>query len=460
AGSAGARAARAAVPRVRPARGAAAPARGTGGMLRRRPRAVRLGYGPPHDHRGRAHAPCHRRAQRRGPRAVHAAAAPQRAARRVRRQDGLPAERGRRALVRARRAAARPRSRAGVHAGCRRLEPAARGAPPRPCARRARSRPRAGPAPLVARRGHRGRAAARRQRHAPQDPRGLGRRAAGGEHHRRCGRPRCRARPPPAPRRRRARLRPRRPPPPRRPRPARPPRARRPHARRRTLRLAEHRTGGRGSARGGPIAPGTHGLDRKPIPRPCPRPRPGPQHPMKPAVSLIATVRNEADSIEHFLRSILAQTRAPDEVVIVDGGSRDDTVARILALRARVTAPRIHVLRAPGANISQGRNIAIARATGPIIAVTDAGTALAPDWLEHIVRPLEADAQVAVSAGFFEPAGATRFERCLAVLITPQLPEIEPERFLPSSRSVAFRKEWWLRVGGYPEWLRHCEDLV
>ncbi len=181
---------------------------------------------------------------------------------------------------------------------------------------------------------------------------------------------------------------------------------------------------------------------------------------MKPAVSLIATVRNEADSIEHFLRSILAQTRAPDEVVIVDGGSRDDTVARILALRARVTAPRIHVLRAPGANISQGRNIAIARATGPIIAVTDAGTALAPDWLEHIVRPLEADAQVAVSAGFFEPAGATRFERCLAVLITPQLPEIEPERFLPSSRSVAFRKEWWLRVGGYPEWLRHCEDLV
>jgi len=181
---------------------------------------------------------------------------------------------------------------------------------------------------------------------------------------------------------------------------------------------------------------------------------------MMPVVSLVTTVRDEADSIEGFLRSVLAQTRVPDEVVIVDGGSRDDTVARILALRARVTAPRIHVLRAPGANISQGRNIAIARAAGPIIAVTDAGTELAPDWLERIVRPLEADAQVAVSAGFFEPAGATLFERCLAVLITPQLPEIEPERFLPSSRSVAFRKEWWLRVGGYPEWLRHCEDLV
>lgn len=181
---------------------------------------------------------------------------------------------------------------------------------------------------------------------------------------------------------------------------------------------------------------------------------------MKPAVSLVTTVRDEAASIDGFLRSVLAQTRVPDEVVIVDGGSRDDTVARILALRTRITAPRIHVLRAPGANISQGRNIAIARAAGPIVAVTDAGTELAPDWLECIVRPLETDAQLAVSAGFFEPAGATPFERCLAVLITPQLPEIEPERFLPSSRSVAFRKEWWLRVGGYPEWLRHCEDLV
>src|SRR5262249_42544288 len=37
---------------------------------------------------------------------------------------------------------------------------------------------------------------------------------------------------------------------------------------------------------------------------------------------------------------------------------------------------------------------------------------------------------------------------------------IKPETFLPSSRSVAFRKSAWEGVGGYPEWLDYCEDLI
>ena len=92
--------------------------------------------------------------------------------------------------------------------------------------------------------------------------------------------------------------------------------------------------------------------------------------------------------------------------------------------------------------------------------MTDAGTELERNWLERLVAPFAGGSQVGVAAGFFLPAGDTFFERSLATVITPQLPEIEPDKFLPSSRSVAFRKEWWQRVGGYPEWLEHCEDLV
>lgn len=175
-------------------------------------------------------------------------------------------------------------------------------------------------------------------------------------------------------------------------------------------------------------------------------------------VSLIATVKDEADSIEPFLDSLLEQTRPPDEVVVVDGGSTDGTLD--VLRRQRATTPWLRILHAPGATISQGRNIAIHHATGPIIAVTDAGTVVARDWLEHLVQPLESDPRVGVAAGFFDPGGETFFERCLSTIITPQLPEIDPARFLPSSRSIAFRKVWWERVGGYPEWLRHCEDLV
>ena len=37
---------------------------------------------------------------------------------------------------------------------------------------------------------------------------------------------------------------------------------------------------------------------------------------------------------------------------------------------------------------------------------------------------------------------------------------VDPERFLPSSRSVAFLKADWAACDGYPEWLDYCEDLV
>ncbi|RLG16029.1 glycosyltransferase, partial [Nanoarchaeota archaeon] len=42
-------------------------------------------------------------------------------------------------------------------------------------------------------------------------------------------------------------------------------------------------------------------------------------------VSLICTVLNEEDTIEDLLKSIIKQTRRPDEFVIVDGGSKDKT---------------------------------------------------------------------------------------------------------------------------------------
>jgi cellulose synthase/poly-beta-1,6-N-acetylglucosamine synthase-like glycosyltransferase len=118
------------------------------------------------------------------------------------------------------------------------------------------------------------------------------------------------------------------------------------------------------------------------------------------------------------------------------------------------------VIEAPGASIAAGRNGAIEAAAGPLIAVTDAGTVADPEWLELLVAPLLADPEVGVASGFFRPGGGTSLERVLSTAITPQLPEIDPATFLPSSRSIAFRKSWWERAGRYPEWLLHGEDLV
>lgn len=174
-------------------------------------------------------------------------------------------------------------------------------------------------------------------------------------------------------------------------------------------------------------------------------------------VSVIATVLNEGPAIRRLLDSLAAQIRPPDEVVIVDGGSTDETVT---ALNEYATARRLplRTLIRPGCNISQGRNAAIAAATGQIIASTDAGVRLTPNWLGDLVAAIENGADVA--SGFFQPDPQTLFEIAMGATVLPALADIHPEKFLPSSRSVAFRRNAWQNVGGYPEWLDYCEDLI
>jgi len=174
-------------------------------------------------------------------------------------------------------------------------------------------------------------------------------------------------------------------------------------------------------------------------------------------VSLITTVKNEADSMERLLESLLAQSRKPEEVIIVDGGSTDGTLEVICAYQGKLP---LKLIISEGFNISQGRNAAIAQAQGEIIASTDAGVRLDPDWLKHLLLPFEEDDSIDVVSGFFLPDPQSLFEIALGATVLPTLSEVDPRRFLPSSRSVAFRREAWKGVGGYPEWLDHCEDLV
>ena len=176
-------------------------------------------------------------------------------------------------------------------------------------------------------------------------------------------------------------------------------------------------------------------------------------------ISLIFTVKNEADALPRLLDSIAAQTRAPDEIVVVDGGSTDATLA---VLNERAKNLPMKIIARPGANISKGRNAAIRAAHGDIICSTDAGVRLNPAWIEELARPfaISYSPSADVVSGFFVPDPQGVFETALAATTLPVLADIKPEKFLPSSRSIAFRRRAWEQVNGYPEWLDFCEDLI
>jgi glycosyltransferase involved in cell wall biosynthesis len=180
-------------------------------------------------------------------------------------------------------------------------------------------------------------------------------------------------------------------------------------------------------------------------------------------VSVIVTVLNESSAIERLLESLTTQSRLPDEVVIADGGSTDGTLAILSAWAASGRLP-LRILKKPGSNISHGRNAAIAAATGDVIATTDAGVRLEQDWLEMLIAPfVKTDndkSYVPAVSGWFVAAPQTLFETAMGATVLPHVREIKAETFLPSSRSLAFRKVAWEAVGGYPEWLDYCEDLI
>lgn len=169
-------------------------------------------------------------------------------------------------------------------------------------------------------------------------------------------------------------------------------------------------------------------------------------------VSLVVTVRNEHDSVGTWLETLAQQTRQPDEVIVVDGGSSDGTLAVVRDFASN-SMIKVKVIAAGEVNIARGRNIGIQEAAHPIIATTDFGCELESQWLENLILPFELDPEVEVVAGWYRPTAHTWWGRAAASHLVPALCQVDPQSFLPSARSMAFRKYAWDVVGGYPEWL-------
>jgi glycosyltransferase involved in cell wall biosynthesis len=110
-------------------------------------------------------------------------------------------------------------------------------------------------------------------------------------------------------------------------------------------------------------------------------------------VSLVMTAWNAEAFIEEALRSVLAQSTPPSEIIVVDDGSTDGT-----GELARSLDERVLVLRQDNAGIGPARTAGIARSTGDLIAFLDADDLWLPRKLERQVGVLDADP--AVDAAF------------------------------------------------------------
>jgi len=179
------------------------------------------------------------------------------------------------------------------------------------------------------------------------------------------------------------------------------------------------------------------------------------------SVSLICTVRNEAKTIRALIESLFQQTRQPDEIIIADAASTDDTRAII---HEYIDQGRPVKLVDGRGNISTGRNKAIDSAVCDIIVSADAGLTLGDDWVERLVAPIERG-EYDVTGGGSEPITRSLFEAVSCAMLYAQPHRVAAKVragvwHWPTRNGLAFHRQAWREVGGFPEHLDHNEDVV
>lgn len=176
-------------------------------------------------------------------------------------------------------------------------------------------------------------------------------------------------------------------------------------------------------------------------------------------VTYITTVLNEESTIEKFLLSLCSQTQLPTEIIIVDAGSIDNTIKIIKKFEKRFI--KLHIkfsLLVKKGNRSVGRNTAINKAGEDIIACSDCDY-LDKDWLKLITEPFS-DSRVDVVAGYYKGLAESDFQKCVIPYILVMEDAVNPRNFLPATRSIAFTKLIWKKVGGFNNRFNHNEDYI
>lgn len=114
------------------------------------------------------------------------------------------------------------------------------------------------------------------------------------------------------------------------------------------------------------------------------------------SISVAVITFNRAEWLKDALSSLTRQTRPPDEVVVVDNGSKDHTKDVVLSFSDRLN---IKYVSEPVRGIPHARNTAIKNATGDIIASIDDDCVADDDWLKNVEIPFIKDPSIGVVGG-------------------------------------------------------------
>ncbi len=173
-------------------------------------------------------------------------------------------------------------------------------------------------------------------------------------------------------------------------------------------------------------------------------------------ISVVIPLYNKAAEVERSVRSVLAQSSQPLEIIVVDDGSTD----RSLEVVRAIESPLIRIISQPNGGVSAARNRAIGECRGEWVALLDADDRWREDYLQEQERMIErypdcgayATAFV-VDDGRHEVVGDTPMMEGVVDFFAESM-----QRYVMIPSATILKRSLVVELGGFPVGMRMGED--
>lgn len=186
----------------------------------------------------------------------------------------------------------------------------------------------------------------------------------------------------------------------------------------------------------------------------------------KPSISVVMPLYNKELEVARAIRSVLAQSFADFELIIVNDGSTDRSVDQVTCF----ADARIRLMNQHNQGVSAARNRGVAESASDLVAFLDADDEWLPEFLATILRLVERYPSSRVFATSYlmrEPSGRTRkailrgvphdFHEGILEDYFSVAAQSDPPLW---SSAIAVHKGTFTSVGGFPLGIRSGEDLL
>lgn len=163
-------------------------------------------------------------------------------------------------------------------------------------------------------------------------------------------------------------------------------------------------------------------------------------------ISVIIPVYNGEKTIGECLNSLIDQTKKPDEIIVIDDGSKDKTKNTVKTFENVILLEQEH--KGPAV----ARNLGARNAKGDILLFTDSDCVPDKNWLEEMMKPFENEVIVGVQ-GRYKTKQKELIARFSQLEIEDRYERMKKRKHIDfiGSYSAGYRKNIFLKFGGFDQ---------